>query len=134
MVLKLPWVRKRMFWAFEKNILQIFANFWVTKLKPFSRKVNQSVQSYLKTNLVIGSFLENGFHTTLSWKTNVLSVWKKRFPVFSNFWVRKLKPFSEKGKQSVKIYLNQKFEYKNLLKKCFFGATLSSKTKVVSVW
>ena len=134
MVLKLPWVRKRMFWAFEKNILQIFANFWVTKLKPFSRKVKQSVQSYLKKNLVIGSFLENGFHTTLSWKTNVLSVWKKRFPVFSNFWVRKLKPFSEKGKQIAKIYLNQKFEHKNLLKKCFFGATLSSKTKVVSVW
>ena len=118
----------------KKTFCKFLQNFWVMKLKPFSRKVRQSVQSYLKKNLVIGNFLENGFDTTLSWKTNVLSLWKKLFPVFSNFWVRKLKPFSEKGKQSAKIYLNQKFEHKNLLKKCFFGATLRSKTKVVSVW
>ena len=141
MVLKLAWAQKRMFWAFEKNILQIFAkflsdevetifskskakrsklfkeqfghskllrkwfwsylelknecsehlkktfckflqNFWVTKLKPFSRKVRQSVQSYLKNNLVIASFLENGFEASLSSKTNVLSIWKKHFANF----------------------------------------------------
>ena len=134
MVFKLAWAQKRMFWAFEKNILEIFAKFLSDEVQSISQKVRQSVQSYLKKNLVIGNFLENGFDTTLSWKTNVLSLWKKLFPVFSNFWVRKLKPFSEKGKQSAKIYLNQKFEHKNLLKKCFFGATLSSKTKVVSVW
>ena len=71
-----------MFWAFEKCISQFFPNFWVKKLKPFSGKVRQSVQNYLDQNLVIGSFLENGFEATLSSKTNVLSVGKRHFSIF----------------------------------------------------
>ena len=51
-----------------------FANIWVTKLKPFSGEVRQSIQDYLNQNLVIGSFLENGFEATCSLKMNVLSV------------------------------------------------------------
>ena len=85
MVLKLPWAQKRMSWAFEKSIFQYFENVWVTKLKPFSRKVKQSVQNYLNKNLGAGSFLENGFEATLSSKTNVLSVWKKHFSMFCKF-------------------------------------------------
>ena len=51
-------------------------------LKPFAGKVTQSVQSYLNENLVIGSFLENGFEATLSSKTKVVSLWKGHFSVF----------------------------------------------------
>ena len=74
-----------MFWAFEKNIFQYFKNVWVTKLKPFSGKVRESVQNYLNQNLGVGSFLENGFEAILSSKTNVLSVWKKHFSIFCKF-------------------------------------------------
>ena len=86
MVLKLPWAQKRMFWTFEKSIFKFLAIFWVTKLKPFSGKVRQSLRIYLNQNLVenylnetlmIGSFGENGFEATLSSKTNFLSVWKE---------------------------------------------------------
>ena len=56
-VLRLPLGQKRMFWAFEKGIFQFFTNFWVTKSKPFSGKVRQSIRNYLNQNLIIGSFL-----------------------------------------------------------------------------
>ena len=82
MVLKLPWARKRMFWAFEKTIFQLFANFWVTKLKPLSGKRRESVRHCLNQNFVIGTFLVNGFEATLSSKTNVLSVGKRHFSIF----------------------------------------------------
>ena len=55
------------------------------------------------------------------------------FTFFANFPGTKLKPFSEKVRQSVQNYLNQ-----NLVKRSFlengFEATLSSKTNVLSVW
>ena len=84
-----------MFWAFENSIFQFFASFWVVKLKSFSGKVRQGVQNYLTQNLVIGHFLENCFEASLSWKTNVVSVWKKHFSIICkclsheveiNFW------------------------------------------------
>ena len=92
---------KTMFWVFENVIFQFFPKLWGTKLKPFSEKVKQSVQNYLNQNLVIGSFLENGFKATLSSKRSVVSVWKGHFSVFLHSWVTKLKLFSEKGRQSV---------------------------------
>ena len=85
MVLKPPSAQKRMFWAFEKDILQFFADFWVTKLKPFSRKVRQSVQNNSDQNLVIGSFLENDFEASWSLITNTLCVWKEHFSDFCIF-------------------------------------------------
>ena len=85
MVLKLPWAQKRMFWAFEKSIFQLFASFLVAKLKPFSEKGRQIVQIYLNQNFGISTFLENGFGATLSSKTNVVSVWKEHFPVFCKY-------------------------------------------------
>ena len=54
----------------------------MTKLKPLLGKVKQSIQNYLNQNLVIESFLENGFEATLSSKTNVVSVSKGRFSIF----------------------------------------------------
>ena len=62
-----------------------FFSFWLTKLKLFSGKVGQSVQSYLNQNLGIRTFIENGFQATSSSKTNVLNAWKKDFPVFCKF-------------------------------------------------
>ena len=82
MVLNLPWTQKQMFWAFGKGIFQYLASFWVMKFKPFSEKERQSFENYLYQNLVIGTFLENGFEGTLSSKTNVLRVWKGHFLVF----------------------------------------------------
>ena len=37
--------KTRMLWAFEKGIFQIFANFWVTKLKPFWDKVTKDIKT-----------------------------------------------------------------------------------------
>ena len=102
-------------------------------LKPFAGKVTQSVQSYLNENLVIGSFLENGFEATLSSKTKVVSLWKGHFQFFANFWVMKLKLFSGKVMQSVQNDLNQNLVIRSSLEKDF-GTTLRPKTRVVSVW
>ena len=91
-------LRKR-FWSFfelknecsehlKRSFFSFFATFWVTKLKPFSGKMRQSIQKYLNQNLVIGSFLENIFKAILSSKTYVLSVWKGRFYIFLEIFER----------------------------------------------
>ena len=121
MVLKLPWAEKRMFWAFEESIFQFFANVWVTKLKPFSRKERQSVQDYLNQNLVIGSFLENGFEATLSSKTNVVSVWKEHFSVFCKFLSDEVETiFRESEAKHSRLY-KSKFGHRNLIRKRFWS-------------
>ena len=121
MVLKLPWALKRMFWAFEKTIFQILANFWVTKLKPFSRKVTQSFQNYLNQNLVIGSFLENGFEATLSSKTNVLSVWKKHFSVFCKFLSDEVETIFRESEAKRSKLFKLKSGRRKLLRKWFWS-------------
>ena len=80
------WSWNTMYWAFEKSIFQFFANFWVTKLKPFAGKVMQSVQSCLNENLVLVNFLENGLEATFSSEKNVLTVSKDYFSVFYKFF------------------------------------------------
>ena len=111
MVLKLSWAKKHIFWAFEKNIFQFFASFWVTKLKPFSGKLRQNVQNYLNLNLVMRSFLEKGFEATLSSKANVLSVWKDHFFSFLQLfewrsWNSFLGKSGKAVRQNVQNYLN----------------------------
>ena len=66
MVLEVPSTKNRMFSAFQKSTIHLFANFLVMKLKPFSEKVKENVQNYLNQNLVIGNFLENGFRGTFN--------------------------------------------------------------------
>ena len=109
------------------------ATFWVTKLKLFSGKVRRSVLNCLNQSLIRGTFLENGFETTLSSKRSVVSVWKGHFSVFVHFWVTKLRLFSGKLKQSVQSYLNQNLVIGSFLENGF-EATLSSKRNVLSVW
>ena len=122
-----------MLWASEKTIFQFLANFSVTKLKPVFGKVSQSVQNYLNQNLVKESLQENGLEATLSWKTNILSVWKEHFPVFfANFGLTNLESFLGKVKQSVQNFLNYNLVRGSFLEKGFEG-TLISKTNVLSI-
>ena len=110
-----------MLWAFEKSIFQFFASFWVTKLKPFSGKVRQSVQNYLNQNLVIGSFLENGFEATLSSKTNVLSVWKEHFSVFCKFLSDEVETIFWESEAKCSKLFRSKFGHRKLLRKWFWS-------------
>ena len=55
------------------------------------------------------------------------------FQYFMSFSLTKLKPFLEKVRQSVQSYLNQHLVIGRFLENNF-GATLRSKTSVVSVW
>ena len=133
MVFEQPWAQKRMLLAFEKSIFQFFANFWMTKLKPFSGKVMQSVQNYLNQNFVIRSFLENGFRASWSWIPRLCTFEKDIFEFFADFWVTKLKPFPGKVRQSVQNYLNQNLAIRSFLENSF-QATWSPKRNVLSIW
>ena len=121
MILKLPWAQKRMFWALEKSFFQFFANFWLTKLKPFSRKVRQSVQNYLNQNSVVGSLLENGFEATLSSKANVLSVWKNHIPNFGKFLCDEVETIFKESDAKLSKLFKSKFGHRKLLRKWFWN-------------
>ena len=133
MVLKLPWPQKWIFWAFEKGIFLFFPNFSVTKLKPFSGKVRQSVQNYLNQKLIIQSFSENGFQTTLRLKTDVLGVWKGHFWVVSKLLSAEVETVFSENEETRSKLLKSKFDRGNFLENGF-EVTLSSKTNFLSVW
>ena len=121
MSLKLPWAQKRMLQAFEKSISQFFADFWVTKLKPFSEKVEERIQSYLNKNLVSRSFLENGFEATLSSKRNIVSLWKGHFTVFCKFLRDPVEiTFRESEAKRPKLF-KSKFGHQKFLRKWFWS-------------
>ena len=121
MPVKLPWAGKRMFWGSEKSILQSFANFWVTKLKPFSGKVGESVKIYLNQSLFIRTFFENGFGATLRWKTNVLSVWKNHISVFGKFLSDEVKTIFKESNAKLWRLFKSKFGHRKLLRKWFWS-------------
>ena len=79
--------------------------------------------------MVIGSFLENGFEATLSSKI----IWKGKFSVFCNLWMRKLKQFSGKVRHDIKNY-----SFQNLVIGKFLQngseASLCSRTTIVDIW
>ena len=133
MVLEKPWAQKRMLWAFEKGIFQFFTNFWVTKLKPFSGKVRQSIQNALNQNLAIGSFLENGFEATWSSKTNVLSLWTVHFSNLCRFFSDNVETIFWESEERRSKLLKSNLFIRSFLENSF-GGTLSSKTNVVNVW
>ena len=133
MVLKLPWAQKRMLWAFEASIFQFSANFWVTKLKPFSGKERQSVQNYWNQNLVIGSFLENGFDATLSSKANVVSVWKVHFSVFCKFLSDELNLFSGKARQYCKNSFDKVYFVESILESVFLSLFDHSRQSLLEI-
>ena len=102
------------------SMLQFFGNFLVTKLKPFSGKVRQSLPNYLNQNLVIGSFLGNSFQATLSSKTNVLIVWKGHFSVFWKFLNDKVEIIFWENKAKHQKLFKLKFRHRKLLTKWFW--------------
>ena len=111
MVLKLPGAEKQMFWAFEESIFRFFDRY---------KTVRQSIQNYLKQNLVIGTFLENGFEATWSPKTNVLSVWRGHFSVFCKFLSDEVKTlFQDCEGKRLKLF-KSKSGHKKLLRKWFW--------------
>ena len=89
------------------------------KLKPFSGKVKQNVQNYLNQNLVIGSFLENGFRGTFSEKPNVLSVSKDHFSAVGNILSDEVETIFWEGKGKRSKLFKLKFGHSKLLRKCF---------------
>ena len=93
----------------------------MTKLKPFSGKVRQSVQNYLNQNLVIESFLENGFEATFSSKMNVLSVWKEHVLVFCKFWSDEVETVFWESKAKCSKLFKSKFGHRKLLRKWFWS-------------
>ena len=109
------------------DFFHFFANFWMTKLKPFSGKGKQIPHINSNLRFSIASILENYFETTLRPKANVLSVWKWLFQSFANFWVTKLKLFSGKVRQSFQNYLNPKSVKKHFIK--WFWNCLKLKSK-----
>ena len=116
-----------------REYFQFFAQFWVTKLKPFSGKTRQSPQDNVNSKLVIESFLENDFEVTLRSKANVLCIWKGKFSVFWNFWSTKLKSFCGKVRQNIKNCLNQNMVIWSFLENGFEDS-LSSITNIAGVW
>ena len=119
-----------MFWVLKKVIFQVFANIWVTKLKPFSGKVRQRVQNFLNQNLVIKSFLGNGFEAIFTSKTNVLNVWKVHFSVFWKFLIESFF-WESRGKRS-KLF-KSKFGHRKLLRK-WFSSYLQLKNECSECW
>ena len=132
MVLEQPWAQKRIFWAFGKTIFQFLGIFWMTKLKPFSRKVRQSFQNCLNQNLVIGSFLENCFEATFISKRNVLSVWKKDFEFFCKFLRDEVETFFRESEAKYRNQFVQNLVIRSFLENAF-QATLISKTNIRGV-
>ena len=160
--MKLSWAQKRVLWSFEKSIFQFFANFWVTKLKPWAQKriflaLGKSIF------LVFGKLLSDEVETIL-WESEVkcstlfksefghrklLRKWfwryleikkecsdrlnREFFGFLSIFHCQSLNHFSRNLEKSIQRYFNE-----HLVKGSFlendFGATLRSKTSVVSVW
>ena len=119
MVSKLPWAQKRIFWVFEKSIFQFFADFWLTKLKPFSGKERQSVKIYSNQNLAMTTFLKKGFEATLSSKMNVLSLWNKHFSVFWKFLSGEVETIFWESQAKRSRLFKSKFGQRKLLRKWF---------------
>ena len=131
MVLKLPWAQKRMFWAFEKGIFQLFANFWKDEVETVFRESEVKCSNLFKFGHK--NILRKWFWSNLKLKNECSERLKSTFfSFFANFWVTKLKPFSGKVRQSDKNYLNQNLGITTFLGNSF-GAALSSLTNVESV-
>ena len=114
--------------AFGNGAFDLFANFWVTKLKLFSGKVRQSIEDYLNPKLVIGSISEICFEANLRSKRMSWAFGKSIFHFFEIFEWWSLKPFIGKARQSVKNILDPKVGHMKIFRK-WFWSYLQLKTK-----
>ena len=139
MVLRLPEDEKRFFWGSNVIFFIFFVNFWGTKLKPFSRKANRSLQNGFILKFARQSILEIDFEATLKSKTNFLSVWKWIYIYiyiffFAHFLVNKLRMFLRKAGQSTQNCVNSKSDIVYILENGF-ETTLRSKADVLlNLW
>ena len=67
------------------------------------------------------SFLQNGFEATLSWNTNVLSLWKEHFSVFCKFLSDEVETICWKSYAKRWRLFKSKFGPRKLLKKWFWS-------------
>ena len=114
-------LRKECYERLKRPFSCVFANIWVTKLKPFSGNMWQSVQNYLNQNSVIGSFIENGFEATLSYKTNVLSISKEHFSVVCKSFSDEVQTVFRERETNCSNLFKSKFWQKILLRKWFWS-------------
>ena len=133
MVLKVPRGQQRMFWAFEKGIFQFFCKFLSNKGETVFWESETETWRPIKFKVGHRKLFTKGFEVTLRSKTNVLSVWQRKFSGFCKFWVSKLKPSCGKVMQNIKNCLNQNLVIWTFLENGF-DASLSSRTNIVGVW
>ena len=88
-------------------------------MKPFSRKVGESVKIYLDQNLFIRTFFENGFGATLRWKPNFLSIWKNHISVFGKFLSDEVETIFKESEAKLSKLFKSKFGHRKLLRKWF---------------
>ena len=67
------------------------------------------------------SFVENGFEATLSWNTNVLSLWKEHFSVFCKFLSDEVETICWKSYTKRWRLFKSKFGPRKLLKNWFWS-------------
>ena len=111
----------------------VFCKFLSDEVQTVPRESGESVKIYLNPNLVRRNFLEMVLEQPWGQKRMFWTFEKGIFQFFANFWVKKLKPFSEKVGQSLKIYRNQNLIIRTFLENGLEGV-LSPKANVLSVW
>ena len=116
-----------------KEHFSVFCKLFSDKVETIFWESEAKHSRLLKLKCGCRSFLQNGFEATLSWNTNVLSLWKEHLSVFCKFILPNLIPFAGKVTQSVRSCLNENLVLGNFLENGFEGI-LSSKTNVVSLW
>ena len=78
----------------------VFCKFLIDEVEMIFWETQAKFSNFLNQNLVIESFLENGFEATLSSNKRMFWAFEKGiFLFFANFWVTKLKLFSGKARQ-----------------------------------
>ena len=85
MVLKLAWAQKRMFWAFEKNILQIFATFLSDKVETIFPESKAKRSKLFKEKFGHRKLLRKWFWYYVELKNECSEPLKKAFSSFFKF-------------------------------------------------
>ena len=91
----------------------------MAKLKPFSEIVRQNVQNYLNQNLVIRRFLENGFESIVTSKTNVFSVKEQTLFSFLQILSDEVEGVFWESKTMLRKVFAQSLLCLDLFRKCF---------------
>ena len=105
MVLKLPWAQKRMFWAFEKNILQIFAKFLSDEVETIFSKSKAKRSKLFEVKFGNRKLLRKWFWSYLELKNECSERLKRAFFSFLQiFDWRSWNRFLEKRGDAVKTF------------------------------